>query len=107
MCLSPQDDSGNLVPFDAAYGTGEVAGVTVRDTLYIGNVSILDQTIGVVLDATDDFARSTCDGLFVSPLTMLACRRTAAALNSCCSIQTWSGDEIHVITTCICSFVFS
>ena len=65
--MPAQDNSGSLLPFDIEYGTGEVAGVTVLDTLYIGNVSVPNQAIGVVLDATDDFAYATCDGLFVSP----------------------------------------
>ena len=56
----------NPPEFDIEYGTGEVIGITVNDTLRIGTISVPRQAIGAVLEATNDFIDSSCDGLFVS-----------------------------------------
>ena len=53
--------------FEIGYGSGAVIGYVVNDTVLIGNITLVNQTFGAALQATSDFAQSSCDGLLVSP----------------------------------------
>lgn len=54
--------------FDITYGTGEVAGYVSYDNLEVGApaVTITGQGFGEAYIISEDFATTTCDGLFVS-----------------------------------------
>ena len=58
------------VEFDEVYGTGEILGFTDTDTVRIGTPPIITQNqgFGEMYEVSDDFATSSCDGLYVSHL---------------------------------------
>ncbi|KAK9863405.1 hypothetical protein WJX84_001676 [Apatococcus fuscideae] len=61
---SALNDTRQGVPgFEIAYGSGDVVGYVVNDTVQIGSISLANQTFGAALEATSDFAQSSCDGL--------------------------------------------
>lgn len=66
MGVQSQEDT-----FSIDYSLGTISGHVGLDTMNMGTppITITQQAFGLATESTADFTSTTCDGVFVSPLT--------------------------------------
>lgn len=68
--------------FEIVYGRGQVAGITINDTVTIGNASIESQGFGLATTVSDDISPGRYDGVLGIGLPGLSKTNTTPPLNS-------------------------